>query len=156
MFFSRTAADLDASAGDRVDIVFSPQINEFRGRRSVQLVLADLRTRDNNELCRRLLTAAYVRPDEVEEYIPIRRDFVELWRQLCRLGGQTQFPLTALAEQLGGEPVRTCICLAVMNELGLAHIRLENETLFVTQNPNSAKVDLEGSLLLRQLRGEAQ
>ena len=43
VFFSMTQENLGASVGDRVDAAFYPQINEFRGRRSVQLLMTDLR-----------------------------------------------------------------------------------------------------------------
>ena len=43
VFFSQTAPDLCVRAGERADIVFTPQINEFRSRKSVQLVITDLR-----------------------------------------------------------------------------------------------------------------
>ena len=43
VFFSQTAAGLGVRAGQEADIVFVPQINEFRSRRSVQLVITDLR-----------------------------------------------------------------------------------------------------------------
>ena len=43
VFFSQTPDRLGARPGDIVDIIFTPQINEFRSRRSVQLVRADLR-----------------------------------------------------------------------------------------------------------------
>lgn len=43
VFFSQTAPALGARAGQCCDIVFAPQINEFHGRRSVQLVITDLR-----------------------------------------------------------------------------------------------------------------
>ena len=43
VFFSQTVPALGARAGQRCDIVFAPQINEFHGRRSVQLVITDLR-----------------------------------------------------------------------------------------------------------------
>lgn len=43
VFFSQTAEALGARAGQTVDLVFVPQINEFRSRRSVQLVVTDLR-----------------------------------------------------------------------------------------------------------------
>ncbi len=43
IFFSKTAQELGVCTGDRVDAAFEPQINEFRGRRSVQLLLADLK-----------------------------------------------------------------------------------------------------------------
>ena len=43
VFFGQTLQELDARAGQSVDVIFAPQINEFRSRRSVQLVLSDLR-----------------------------------------------------------------------------------------------------------------
>lgn len=43
VFFSRSLNDLGCVQGDSVDLIFSPQINEFRGRRNVQLVLNDIR-----------------------------------------------------------------------------------------------------------------
>jgi endonuclease-3 len=43
VFFGQTEKNLGARRGQRVDIAFAPQINEFRGHRSVQLVITDLR-----------------------------------------------------------------------------------------------------------------
>ena len=43
VFFSQTPEKLGAGRGDRVDVIFAPQINEYRGTRSVQLVITDLR-----------------------------------------------------------------------------------------------------------------
>ena len=43
VFFSQTEEALGARPGQTVDVVFAPQINEFRSRRSVQLVITDLR-----------------------------------------------------------------------------------------------------------------
>ena len=43
VFFAQTAEALGVRVGDRVDAVFTPQINDFRSRRSVQLVITDLR-----------------------------------------------------------------------------------------------------------------
>lgn len=43
VFFSQTQKQLGVRAGEKADIVFTPQINDFRGRRTVQLVLTDVR-----------------------------------------------------------------------------------------------------------------
>ena len=43
IFFSATAEEAGVGPGDRVDVAFTPQINEYRGWRSVQLQLCDLR-----------------------------------------------------------------------------------------------------------------
>ena len=47
VFFSKSLQDLGAHTGVRADLAFSPQINEFRGRRSVQLNLVDFRPRES-------------------------------------------------------------------------------------------------------------
>ena len=43
VFFSHSPAELGVEIGRKADIVFAPQINEFRGRRTVQLLLSDIR-----------------------------------------------------------------------------------------------------------------
>jgi len=43
VFFSQTAESVGVRAGDRVDLAFAPQINDFRGRQSTQLMLIDIR-----------------------------------------------------------------------------------------------------------------
>jgi len=43
IFFSVSAGDLGISEGNVVDLAFEPQVNEFRGRSSVQLQLYDIR-----------------------------------------------------------------------------------------------------------------
>ena len=43
IFFSANTAGTGVSPGDRVDLVFTPQINEYRSRRELQLQLCDLR-----------------------------------------------------------------------------------------------------------------
>jgi single-stranded-DNA-specific exonuclease len=43
IFFSVTVDELGVSKGDLVDVAFEPQINEYRGRSSVQLQLLDIR-----------------------------------------------------------------------------------------------------------------
>ncbi len=43
LFFSKRPEELGVRVGGRADIAFSPQINDFRGRRTVQLSLLDLR-----------------------------------------------------------------------------------------------------------------
>ena len=43
VFFGQTLQGLGLRPGQRADLVFVPQINEFRSRRSVQLVITDMR-----------------------------------------------------------------------------------------------------------------
>ena len=43
IFFSQPTDELGVSPGDRLDIAFTPQINEYKGRRTVQLLLSAIR-----------------------------------------------------------------------------------------------------------------
>ena len=43
LFFTHRPEELGVRTGDRADIAFTPQVNEFRGRRAVQLSLDDIR-----------------------------------------------------------------------------------------------------------------
>lgn len=47
IFFSKTIQDLNVRTGDHVDVAFEPQINEFRGRKSVQMLLVDMKYHEN-------------------------------------------------------------------------------------------------------------
>lgn len=45
VFFSKTAEELKIKEGSKIDIAFMPQINEFRGKRNVQLNIMDINLR---------------------------------------------------------------------------------------------------------------
>ena len=120
IFFSHNAKSLGVAAGDWVDLAFTPQINEFRGHSSVQLVLSAIRRHDGRELCRRILerdgTVAYA----AAAYCPRRADFVQIWRE-----NRGSFSLPGSLEDLlsrcpdGMEEERFCLCLMVLLEVGL-------------------------------------
>ena len=47
IFFSKTIQELGVRTGDHVDVAFEPQINEFRGKKSVQMLLMDMKYHEN-------------------------------------------------------------------------------------------------------------
>ena len=52
IYFSMPPEDLSVSEGMLVDVAFEPQINEFRGRTSVQLYVVDIKTSDTEMAAR--------------------------------------------------------------------------------------------------------
>jgi single-stranded-DNA-specific exonuclease len=153
VFFSRGREELGAGPGQWVDLAFTPQINEFRGLRSVQLHLTDLRLHDGAALCDRLLTGGAAQAGEVAAFLPDRGDFVRLWRRLAALGGQFRGELHELSACFGCEEERVCICLAVLEDLDLIRVTRTGGTICVLQSLPAEKADLEKSELLRRLRG---
>ncbi len=160
IFFSANAAACGVSAGDRLDLVFHPQINEFRGSRTVQLQICDLRpapTRSQleRELFRRLREGEELSRWEAGLLLPSRKDFARLWRFLertCAEGRTDAGP--SLLKQAARRPDgryaygRTLVCLHVMEDRGL--LRLEQSRLCL-EHPEQ-KVDLEQAELMRRLR----
>ena len=78
--FSADAAQLGVTPGCRVDVAFYPQINEFRGVRSVQLQVVDLHpalTRAQMERCiyDKYRRGELLSPDEAQSLLPDRAEF---------------------------------------------------------------------------------
>ena len=151
VYFNHTAENLGLRAGDYVDAAFYAQINEFRGRRSVQLLMHALRP-----LTAAILTEQYQIQD-VAGFLPQRPDFVTVWRALENQGGSVAAPLSRVFSSLCPtlRKETACLCLKVLEELGLLLLALTADgTLTVRCLPG--RVDLESSRLLARLREAAQ
>ena len=154
VFFSRTEEELGLREGDAVDAAFYPQINEYRSRRSVQLLLTDLRPTDETALCRELLSGREPAPWESAELCPWRADFVQIWRAIERRGGRIGGRLADIGawKPEGERAGKLILCLRVMEERGLVHTEWDGDSLFATARQPAAKADLDGSALLQRLR----
>ena len=165
IFFSATSAGTGISAGDRVDAAFTPQVNEYRGWRNVQLQLCDLRPALTRAQAERALYEKFCRgealtPREAAALLPSREEFVALWRYLqgharpAALEETAHRLARAVARAAGRREtvMRTLVCLEVFDERGL--IRLEHSTdhLRIDLMPVEGKVDLDQSDILRRLR----
>ena len=156
IFFSHSAQTLGVSAGDRVDLAFTPQINEFRGHCSVQLVVSALRHHDGRALCRRILEAAEDCAYAAAAFCPQRADFVEIWRSA---GGALSLPQTV--EEIldlcppDMEPERFCLCLMTLLETGLLQ-SADGRIYGAVCCRIAGKADLPATDLMRRLRSEAE
>ena len=160
IFFSANAAACGVSAGARLDVIFTPQINEFRGVRTVQLQLCDLRPAParaqlEQELFQRLRDGEELSQWEASLLLPSRQDFARLWRFLEHNAiGDWMDAGPALLRQAARRPDgrcdygRTLVCLHVMGDRGL--IRLERDQLHLCRPEN--KVDLEQAAMMCRLR----
>jgi len=160
IFFSANSAACGVAAGERLDVLFTPQINEFRGSRTVQLQLCDLRPAPTRaqleqELFQRLRAGEDLSRWEAGLLLPSRQDFARLWRFLehnCVGGWMEAGP--ALLRQAARQPDgrcaygRTLVCLHVMGDRGL--IEIERDQLHLLRPEN--KVDLEQAAMMRRLR----
>ena len=168
IFFSVTPEEVGLSAGSRVDAAFYLQINEFRGNRSVQLQLLDLRAsrtpsaREAELLAIRdaVLSGEAVSPRDAARALPSREQFVRAWRILEHTAGESglsgpELPLLRrLAAELPGSEsfLRTALCLDVFAERGLVSLERGDGLLTLRLTSGGKKVELEDSAYLKCLR----
>ena len=168
IYFSVSKEASGLHTGQRVDAAFHLQINEFRGSRTVQLQIIDLRPslfpsareRECLRLCRALLEGEDVRPQDAARLLPGREQFVRVWQCVMHMtaGGSVtvdRLPtLRAMSAAVGGaEPfLRTNLCLAVFAERHLLQIRLEEGRMELATGDTGHKVALEDSCYMRRLR----
>ena len=168
IFFSSTAQRAAVGRGDLVEIAFTPQINEFRGIRTVQLNLVDIRPDEGFRLRAREQAALYAHhaagealcPDDAAAMLPERQDFVDLWRYLsanCVRSSLTE-ELGCLSRKIARatgrpcEPVRLRVCLDVLAEQRLIVFEQHPKSVHITLCPNGRKVDLTQSGILIHLK----
>ena len=174
IFFSQTALRSGIAPGDTVDVAFTPQINEFRGSRTAQLNVVDLRLnrrlRDETEaeraLYRRFLRQTSLTPDEADRLLPSREEFVAVWRYLIanssEQGLEENFP--CMGRKINRSAVcgaterltlgKTRICLDVFAELGLIQLRISRRCFHIRITTDGSKVDLNQSGIVQWLRGQ--
>lgn len=170
IFFSVDGSELGLTPGCRVDVAFYPQINDFRGVRSVQLQVVDLHHAMTRAQLEQSIYEKYRRgeplsPQEAQSLLPTRAEFVCLWRYLERqCAGQTflEDTLARIAQKSarsGGQserPNHTLVCLEVMEERGLISLERQSGRVQITLHRLEHKVDLNASAILRRLREAMQ
>ena len=153
IFFSHTEKELDLHAGDAVDVAFTPQINEFHGHVSVQLIVSAIRRHDPAQLCRLILAGDTQALWAATDQCPDRCDFVRVWRKVdC--GG---FTLPATLDEIladtpeGMECEKYCICLAALHEVGLLS-SADGSVYGASSAQIDGKADLENTKIIRALK----
>lgn len=165
IFFSATAEEEGVEDGQRVDVCFSPQINEYKGWRNVQLQVSDLRpartrAQVEEELFRRLMAGEALAPAEAQALLPTRTEFANLWRYLFSRRGEGVIEDTAqrlargVARSCGAreEFMRTQVCLEVFHDRGLIQMERTADHLRLRIREKEEKVDLEQAKMMKRLR----
>ena len=167
IFFSTTASACGCAEGDRVDAAFYLQINEFRGNRSMQLQMVDIRPsllassreQESLALVRQCATGGAVSARNARRMLPTREQYVTVWRALEHLvpeeGLRTAYLplLRSLSAALGKTDsfLRGAFCLAVFQERGLLDIAAQGDDVTLRLAGKDKKVHLEDSAYIQRL-----
>ena len=167
MCFGMTESDLDLYVGEKADLLYSLDINEYAGRRSLQLIVRDLHkagasddTRQKERKALELILDGQ-KPDEIAVPELTRRDFAavyQLIRETIALGSHL-FSLRGMISRLScGQPgsfdyLKLQLILQIFLETHLITLSEEGEDLLsIRLCPTEGKIDLEKSKILSRVR----
>ncbi len=169
MYFSNSPDSLDIFVGDRVDVLFNLDVNEWLGRRTAQLIVKDIKPSEdeiNSATAERerfieIWNGAVFSPDE--NILPTRDDFVIFYKSVtnsCRAGVDTftHKDLTVRLSRSHGSAgmgyIKVKIIIKVLQELNLLGIEEIEDEVYKFSVRYSEKTNLDKSNLLRRLRNQ--
>ena len=156
IFFSATPESCSIQPGDLVDVAFNPQINEFRGERTVQMNLLDIRPScaapcspeldDYQALLRGALTPAIA-----AGLLPDRSMLAMVWRYLAAVPGPIRENPVCLCRKIvrwSGLPLslgQLMTCLDIFRDVELLQVQRLHKNMTIHLTPGSQKADLTRS-----------
>lgn len=163
IFFYSSAETASIQSGDLVDVAFVPQVNEFRGERTVQLNVLDLRPSCSADCLPetgdyRALQEYRITPQQAACLLPDRATLALVWRYLAAPGAcLTEAPICLCRKLVrwSGKPLslgQLYTCLDIFAEVGLLQIHRQHKTIAITLTHGSAKADLTHSRTLQLLQ----
>ena len=169
MYFSQNAEQTGLNVGDLADVLFTIDVNEWNGRRTLQLIVKDVRLSSEERARRRAEKARF---EEIwggapisadEDVVPTREEFAALYRVILMLSHQgihtithrdLMWRLNAFAPNLRVGYIKLKLIIKVMMELNIVGIEENEDSYHFRVRFHSGKTDLEKSGLLRRLRSQ--
>ena len=169
IFFSACAEACGVTLGSRVDAAFYLQVNEFRGNRSVQMQMVDIRPslccsgreEESLQLLGRCLAGESLQPKEIMRLQPTREQCVRAWRALQYLvpsEGLTADYLPLVRQVAGAMTgaegfLRAAFSIEIFRERELLRCERQGDQISLRRSDQGKKVSLEESIYLCRLAG---
>ncbi len=159
MFFGHPRAEMELEAGECADIVYQLDINEFQGRRQVQMLVRDMdfpedayQALEEGEEAYRALCEGRGKPAD----LPQRRDFKAVYMYLRSVKPQDfEYHKIAMVRRLSLPYPMLRIILEVFQETGILETLRIGEThirAVLAESARGEKIDLEQTSTMRRLR----
>ena len=163
IYFSANAETASIAQGETVDVAFHPQINEFRGERTVQMNVTDIRPSCAAECsCEcdsyQALLAGTITPRQAEGLLPDRPTLGIIWRYLSNFctGTLEETPICLCRKivRWSGCPLRLeklLVSLDIFSDVGLLQTQHHHKHISVRLIPRQEKADLNQSRTMQHL-----
>ena len=162
IYFSATPESVSIQPGDLVDVAFHPQINEFRGERTPQMNVLDIRPSCIAPCCPEMGGYSHIQNggitcQEADALLPDRTILSAVWRYLAATGSTVaEDPLclcrkivrwTNLPLSLG----QLLTCLDIFRDVGLLRYTRHHKDIIIELTPSDGKADLSQSQTMQIL-----
>lgn len=170
MYFSNSPSDLGVCPGDKVDVLFNLGVNEWQDRKSVQLIIRDIKIsmssanqyKRNRQIFEDIKAGANFSAED--GYFPEREDFVAVYKFLesALYSGADTFTHKDLLTKLANTNpscdigyVKLKFIIMVFKEMNLLQIdEFEDEKYRFKLQYSSTKKNLNKSSILKKLRSQ--
>ena len=161
IYFSATPESVSIEQGDLVDVAFNAQINEFRGERTVQMNVLDIRPSCCAESSPEMYDYARIRtgltPAAAEQLLPDRVTLGDVWRYLAAAGPSIRENPICLCRKIvrrSGRPLsvgKLLTCLDIFADVGLLSTHRLHKYIRIDLAHTSGKADLNQSTTMKLL-----
>ncbi|MBR5293542.1 MAG: single-stranded-DNA-specific exonuclease RecJ, partial [Oscillospiraceae bacterium] len=161
IYFSATPESVSIEQGDLVDVAFNAQINEFRGERTVQMNVLDIRPSCCAESSPEMYDYARIRtgltPAAAEQLLPDRVTLGDVWRYLAAAGPSIRENPVCLCRKIvrrSGRPLsvgKLLTCLDIFADVGLLSTHRLHKYIRIDLAHTSGKADLNQSTTMQLL-----
>lgn len=161
--FSTTPESASVQVGDLVDVAFNPQINEFRGERTVQMNVLDIRPCcpvpcSADTAAYAALRSGRLTPQAAAELLPDRATLGRVWKYLASAPGdliqESPVCLCRKIVRWSGIPLdlsQLMTCLDIFSDVGLMQAAYEHKYISIRLTPGPGKTDLGQSRTMQIL-----
>ena len=161
IYFSATPESVSIEQGDLVDVAFNAQINEFRGERTVQMNVLDIRPSCCAESSPEMHDYARIRtglsPAAAEALLPNRVTLGDVWRYLAAAGPSIRENPICLCRKIvrrSGRPLsvgKLLTCLDIFADVGLLSTHRLHKYIRIDLTHTTGKADLNQSQTMQLL-----
>ena len=161
IYFSATPQTASIEPGDLVDVAFNAQINEFRGERSVQMNVLDIRPSCSAEASPQMhgygRIHSGISPASAAALLPDRNTLGDVWRYLAAAGPTIQENPICLCRKIvrrSGRPLnvgKLLTCLDIFADVDLLQTQRQHKYIRIDLKHTSGKADLNQSKTMQLL-----
>ena len=162
IYFSATPESVSIQPGDLVDVAFHPQINEFRGERTVQMNVLDIRPSCSAPCSVEMGGYSHIHgvsltAEEASQLLPGRTTLSAIWRYLASLDRCIQTDPLCLCRKIvrwSGQALslgQLLTCLDIFRDVGLLRYTRQHKDILIELTPGAEKADLSQSQTMQIL-----